>query len=364
VLHTSGTTSRPKIVPLTHRNLCSSARHIASALSLTPADRCLNVMPLFHIHGLIGATLSSITAGASLVCTRGLLTHRFFEWIDQFQPTWYTAVPTMHQAILASAAASTAIIARRPLRFIRSSSAALAPKLMQEMERVFGAPVIESYGMTEASHQMASNPLPPRARKPGSVGLASGPEVAIMEEKGELLPSGQTGEIVIRGPNITLGYENNPEANATAFANGWFRTGDHGYLDGEGYLFITGRIKEMINRGGEKIAPREIDEVLMNHPGVRQAVAFAVAHPTLGEDIAAAIVAQDGQTPTEMELREFVARHLPAFKVPSRIVSLNEIPTGPTGKIQRNRLAEQLAKQLVVLFEPPTEGLEKLVRPL
>jgi oxalate---CoA ligase len=359
-LHTSGTTSRPKGVPLTQQNLCSSARHIAATLALTPDDRSLSIMPLFHIHGLIGVILSSITAGASVMCPPGFDASRFFEWLDVLRPTWYSAVPTIHQAILAHAGINHGMLKRPPLRFIRSSSSALPPQVMRDLESAFGAPVIESYGMTEASHQMASNPLPPGVRKPGSVGLAAGPRVAIMDEHGQLRETGETGEIVIQGPNVTLQYENNPEANRATFVNGWFRTGDQGHLDAEGYLFITGRLKEIINRGGEKIAPREIDEALMNHPGVRQAVAFAVPHPTLGEDVAAAIVPKEGHTPAESELRQAMARHLPPFKVPSRIVILKEIPMGPTGKIQRIGLADRLARELASAYEPPEEGLETL----
>jgi len=259
VLHTSGTTSRPKIVPLTHANICISARNIRSALRLTGDDRCLNVMPLFHIHGLMGATLSSLSAGASIVCTPGFYAPRFFQWMDEFHPTWYTAVPTMHQAILTRAASNRQSIEGCPLRFVRSSSASLPPKVMENLEREFDAPVIESYGMTsygmtEAAHQMTSNPLPPGKRKAGSVGLAAGPEVAIMDETGNLLTKGKIGEIVIRGDSVTGGYENNPEANKSAFTNGWFRTGDQGYLDSDSYLFITGRLKEIINRAGEKIS--------------------------------------------------------------------------------------------------------------
>ncbi len=360
-LHTSGTTSRPKGVPLTQHNLCSSARHIAATLALTSDDRSLSIMPLFHIHGLVGVILSSITAGASVMCPSGFDASRFFGWLEVLRPTWYSAVPTMHQAILAHAGINHGMLKRSPLRFIRSSSSALPPQVMRDLESAFGAPVIESYGMTEASHQMASNPLPPGVRKPGSVGLAAGPtKVAIMDEHGQLRETGETGEIVIQGPNVTLQYENNPEANRATFVNGWFRTGDQGHLDAEGYLFITGRLKEIINRGGEKIAPREIDEALMNHPGVRQAVAFAVPHPTLGEDVAAAIVPKEGHTPAESELRQAMARHLPQFKVPSRIVILNEIPMGPTGKIQRIGLADRLARELASAYEPPEEGLETL----
>jgi acyl-CoA synthetase (AMP-forming)/AMP-acid ligase II len=342
VLHTSGTTSRPKIVPLRQRNLTASARNIALTLALTEQDRCLLVMPLFHIHGLVGGLLSSLHAGASAHCPPGFNTLKFFHWLDQCEPTWYTAVPTMHQAVLARAPRNADVIARRKLRLIRSSSAALPPAVMRQLEETFGCPVIESYGMTEASHQMASNPLPPRPRNPGSVGIAAGPEVAIMDQGGRLLDCGEIGEIVIRGENVTAGYANNPKANAEAFTKGWFRTGDQGVLDADGYLSLTGRLKEIINRGGEKIAPREVDDVLMDHPAVAQVVTFAMPHKNLGEEVAAAIVLRDGQSVTEQELRRFVAVHLAAFKVPHKIVFLPEIPKGPTGKPQRIGLAQRL----------------------
>jgi oxalate---CoA ligase len=254
-------------------------------------------------------------------------------------------VPTMHQTILSRAARNPESVARarKNLRLVRSSSASLPPQVMHELEETFDAPVVEAYGMTEAAHQMACNPLPPAARKPGSVGIAAGPEVAIMSETdGTLLDTGATGEIVIRGPNVTLGYENNPDANATAFTDGWFRTGDQGVMDGEGYISITGRLKEIINRGGEKISPREVDEVLMDHPAVAQAVTFAVPHDKLGEDVAAAIVLREGEQVEEREVRDFVAKHLADFKVPRKIVILDEIPKGATGKLQRIGLAEKL----------------------
>jgi acyl-CoA synthetase (AMP-forming)/AMP-acid ligase II/acyl carrier protein len=361
VLHTSGTTSRPKMVPLTHANLLASVRHIGATLQLQPTDRCLNVMPLFHIHGLVACVLASLGAGGSTVCTQAFGAEKFPGWLEQWKPSWYSAVPTMHQAILAHVQALPVQPVRSSLRFIRSSSAALPPPVMVGLEAAFGVPVIESYGMTEATHQMASNPLPPRARKPGSVGLAAGPEVAILDESGGALASGRTGEVAIRGPNVTNGYANNPEANATAFCGGWFRTGDQGYLDGEGYLFITGRLKELINRGGEKIAPREIDEVLLAHPAVRQAVAFAVPHPSLGEDVAAAVVLKDGAAVSEAGLRAFTLDRLPAFKVPSRIIFVKDVPKGPTGKLQRIGLADQLAAALVVAYEAPASDTERLV---
>jgi acyl-CoA synthetase (AMP-forming)/AMP-acid ligase II/acetyltransferase-like isoleucine patch superfamily enzyme/acyl carrier protein len=346
VLHTSGTTSRPKIVPLTHANLCASAANIAATLALTPKDRCLNVMPLFHIHGLIGAVLSSVSAGASVVCTRGFQPDEFYGWLDAFRPTWYTAAPTIHQAVLAGAAANSASIARSPLRLIRSSSAALPRQVIKDLEEALQTQVIEAYSMTEASHQMASNPLAPRRRKPGSVGLPAGPEMGIMDEAGNLLPPGETGEVVIRGPNVTAGYENNPKANQAAFTNGWFRTGDQGRFDAEGYLFLTGRLKEIINQGGEKIAPMEVDDVLTQHPAVAQAVTFPVPHPTLGEDVAAAVVLKRGARLTEGELRDFARARLAEFKTPKQILFLNQIPKGPTGKLQRIGLADKLADLL------------------
>ena len=342
VLHTSGTTSRPKIVPLTGANLCASARNIADWISLEPGDRCLNIMPLFHIHGLMAGVMASLHAGACVICTPGFNALRVFAWLDDMAPTWLTAVPTMHQAILARAARNREIVARRRLRLLRSSSSSLPAPVMEELEATFDAPVIESYGMTEASHQMTSNPMPPAERRPGGVGIAAGPEVAIMDEAGRLQAPDSVGEVVIRGPNVTHGYENNPEANAAAFSGGWFRTGDQGVIDGAGYLTLTGRLKEIINRGGEKIAPREVDDVLMGHPAVAQAVAFAVPHPKLGEDVAAVIVLREGAEAGERELRAFAGESLADFKVPRTILFRDEIPKGATGKLQRIGLAEKL----------------------
>jgi oxalate---CoA ligase len=342
VLHTSGSTARPKIVPLLQRNVTASARHIATALQLTPGDVCLNIMPLFHIHGLMAAVLASMQAGAQVFCSPGFNGLRFFHWLEEAKPTWYTAVPTMHQAILARASHSKDALARSRLRLIRSSSSSLPPQVMAELERIFRCPVIEAYGMTEASHQMTSNPLPPRPRKPGSVGVPAGPEVAIMDEEGKLLGRSHTGEIVIRGPNVTQGYEANPEANENAFIDDWFRTGDQGLVDLDGYVRLTGRLKELINRGGEKVAPIEIDVVMMDHPCVQQVVTFAMPHEKLGEEIAAAVVLRDGKTCTERELREHAAQRLAPFKVPRKIVFVKEIPKGPTGKLQRIGLAAKL----------------------
>lgn len=360
VLHTSGTTARPKIVPLTHGNLCTSAENIRRSLMLSEPDRCLNVMPLFHIHGLAGALLSSVAAGGSVVLTPGFAAPAFFGWVEQFRPTWYTAVPAIHRDVATRAGANSGIIARNPLRFIRSCSSALAPTLMIELESAFHAPVIEAYGMTEAAHQVASNPLPPQRRKPGSVGVAGGPEIAVMSGAGDLLAHGQTGEIVIRGANVMRGYEDNAAANQAAFHDGWFRTGDQGYLDDEGYVVLTGRIKELINRGGEKIAPREIDEALLSHPEVLQAVAFAVPHADLGEEVAAAVVLRPGSPLAPAQIREHAAARLAAFKVPRVVRILDEIPKGPTGKVQRIGLAEKLG---IGMIDPRNSARAAFVAP-
>ncbi len=342
ILHTSGTTSRPKRVPIRHRNLVASTANIIATYQLSPADRSLCVMPLFHIHGIVASLLSQLAAGGTVICPPGFDGLKFWSWVEQARPTWYSAVPTMHQVLLARAERNAAIIAANPFRFIRSSSAPLPPVVMERMEAVFGAPVIESYGMTEASHQMTSNPLPPGQRKPGSVGIGFGVEVGIMDESGNLLPAGVKGEVVVRGPNVVDGYENNPEANAAAFVRGWFRTGDQGYLDDDGYLCLTGRIKELINRGGEKISPLEIDDVLLRHPAVAEALAFAVPHPTLGEEVHAAVVLREGMQASERELRDHCAQWLADFKVPRAIHILSALPRGATGKLQRITMAKTL----------------------
>jgi acyl-CoA synthetase (AMP-forming)/AMP-acid ligase II/acyl carrier protein len=342
LLHTSGTTARPKLVPLTHANLTTSAAHVARALALTPDDRCLNVMPLFHIHGLVAALLATLVSGASVVCTPGFFAPLFFDWMSEYAPTWYTAVPTMHQSILARARADPSAVARTSLRLVRSSSASLPPTVMAQLEHVLGAPVVEAYGMTEAAHQIASNPLPPAVRKPGSVGLPAGPQIAIVDGAGRHLPAGERGEIALRGENVTAGYINDAEANRRAHIEGWLRTGDEGYQDADGYLFITGRLKEQINRGGQKISPREVDEALLAHPGIAQAVTFAIEHPMLGEEVGAAIVLREGVVLEPAHIREFAAARLAFYKVPSRLVIVEEIPKGATGKVQRIGLAARL----------------------
>jgi oxalate---CoA ligase len=365
VLHTSGTTSRPKLVPLTHRQLGVSARNVAQTLRLSPGDLCLNVMPLFHIHGLVAALLASLDSGASIACCPGFHQLRFFEWLADLEPTWYTAVPTMHAAVVARAGDHQAEVGNHRLRVVRSSSAALPAPVLEGLEETFGVPVIEAYGMTEAAHQMASNRLARDMRKAGTVGRAAGPEIAVLDASGEPLPAGEIGEIAIRGENVFSGYEANPEANEAAFVNGWFRTGDEGFLDDDGFLTLRGRLKEVINRGGEKISPMEIDDVLLRHAAVTQAVTFAMPDPRLGEEVAAAVVLAPDQEVDERTLQDFVVASLAPFKVPRRIVLLDEIPKGPTGKVQRIGLAERLGVEPVEIGgddRPPSHLESELIR--
>jgi len=345
ILHTSGTTSRPKIVPLLQSNVAASAANIATSLALTPEDRCMNVMPLFHIHGLIAAVSATLKAGGQVWCAPGFDALKFFSWMADATPTWYTAVPTMHQAILARAKRNHQTLKAVPLRFLRSSSASLPPPVFKDLVATFNAPVIEGYGMTEATHQMASNPLPPGAQKPGSVGIEAGPLVRIAHEDENKLIDG-AGEICISGPNVTPGYEGNPEANKKNFfeAEGrrWFRTGDQGAFDDDGYLALTGRLKEIINRGGEKVSPLEVDAVVLDSPDVAQVVTFALPHPKLGEEVAAAVVLTEGSEATEATIRDFAKSRMADFKVPRKVVILDEIPKGATGKMQRIGMAEKL----------------------
>ena len=339
-LHTSGSTARPKLALLSHKNICASADNFRSVVELTPTDRCLNVMPLFHIHGL-STIFASLAAGASVICPTGFTAEDFFKWIRDLHPTWYTAAPPIHQAVLKTASCHLEIVARSRLRFIRSASSAMPPQLIVDLERVFQAPFIEAYGMTEAAPQIASNRLPPSQRKVGSVGRAAGPEVAIMNEAGEVIAPGEVGEIVIRGANVMESYKNS-EANESAFVRGWFRTGDLGYLDRDRYLFVTGRRKEIINRGGEKILPPEVDAILLDHPAVAQAAAFAIPHPSLGETVGAAVVLHSKASVTEAEICQFAAARLAPFKVPQSVVFVDEIPRGSFGKLERTRMAERL----------------------
>lgn len=338
VLHTSGSTGRPKRVPLKQSNLVTSIANIIETYDLTADDVSLCVMPLFHVHGLIASLMATLASGGTVVVPARFNALGFWRIVREHGVTWYSAVPTMHQLLLARVGKGEPVDIGK-LRFIRSCSASLVPETMQAMESAFGVPVLEAYGMTEASHQMASNPLPPGDRKPGSVGAGTGVRVGIMDQDGNLLATGEHGEVVIQGANVIAGYENNPEANATSFTNGWFRTGDQGFLDANGYLTLVGRLKELINRGGEKISPREIDEVLLTHPAIAEAVAFGVPHRMWGEEVAAAVVLRAESSASESDLLAYCRQRLAEFKSPKRIHIVQAIPRTATGKLQRRIVA-------------------------
>ena len=345
ILHTSGSTGRPKRVPLTHANLSISARNVADTYALSASDVSLCVMPLFHVHGLVASTLGTLATGGTVVVPAKFSPLSFWRIARDAGATWYSAVPTIHQLLLARAESGSRPAGAEKLRFIRSCSAALPPQVMHDLEAAFGAPVLEAYGMTEAAHQMASNPLPPAARKPGSVGPGTRVGISIRDEQGNVLPAGERGEVCISGPNVVTGYENNPEANATAFFGEWFRTGDQGMLDEQGYLSLTGRLKEMINRGGEKISPREIDEALLTHPAIAEAVSFGAPHPTWGEEVAAAVVLREGASATESDILAYCRERLADFKRPKQIFITEAIPRTATGKIQRRVVAQAFSTQ-------------------
>ena len=343
ILHTSGTTSRPKRVPLSHANLMTSARNVAETYQLTTDDVSLCVMPLFHVHGLVASTLATLFTGGTIVVPSKFNPLSFWSTVRESGATWYSAVPTIHQVLLSRAKGARPAGAEQ-LRFIRSCSAALAPQTMADLEARFGVPVLEAYGMTEAAHQMASNPLPPEARKPGSVGRGTAVEIAILNEAGDILAPSATGEVSIRGANVFGGYEGNPAANAESFSNGWFRTGDQGYLDAGGYLTLVGRIKELINRGGEKISPREIDETLLTHAAVAEAVSFGIPDRVYGEDVAAAVVLKESAT--AKDLIDHCRSRLAEFKCPKTIYIVETIPRTATGKIQRRNVAAAITNNL------------------
>lgn len=368
ILHTSGTTSRPKLVPVTQSSIVASSVYMAEPLGLTEIDKCLNVMPLFHIHGLIGAVITSLVSGGSVVCTPGFNAESMLKWIVEYRPTWYTSVPTIHQYVLEQAVLHKNQARMSGLRFIRSSSASLPPTVKEGLENIFSVPVVEAYGMTEAPHQISTNPLPPCLRKTGSVGMPTGLEMVVLGKDGEILPPNVTGEIALKGSRLFMGYENNPEANEKAFFNGWFLTGDLGHMDEEGYFFIDGRIKEMINSGGEKISPREVEETLLSNSKVAEAIAFSIPDPVFGEKVGAAVVLKDSHILNANDLKKHVSSNLAYFKVPAFFWIVDKIPKGPTGKIQRIGMYEKL-KDIAPSVEdqggpdyaPPISKTEKIL---
>jgi acyl-CoA synthetase (AMP-forming)/AMP-acid ligase II/acyl carrier protein len=369
LLLTSGTTARPKIVPQTHANICASACGSVAAWQLSETDRCINMLPLFHGHGLHNTLTASLAVGASVVCTPGWDAKNFFTWLTTFQPTWYSAVSTIHQAILAQARQDRGRRADCHLRLIRSGSAPLPAHVLAELESTFETPVIEYYAMTETvSTPIASNPLPPGRRKVGSPGKPVTLEVAIMNESGAMASDGQAGEVVVRGAGVMAGYLGDPIATQAAFTGDWLRTGDLGRFDEDGYLFLVGRVRERINRGGEKITPQEVDEVLLQHPAVAEAVTFAVPHATLGEDVASAVVLRPQSAAKPKQIRRFAIGRIANFKIPRQVLIVREIPKGPSGKVKRFELAAKLglAKRAAMRppFVPPESPIEKALAAL
>ncbi len=345
IIITSGTTAKSKYVTLSHKNLIANAKNMKEVLRLKVLDRCLNVMPFFHVHGLMTA-LSSLAAGTSVICPPKFEAAKFFSWWAKTKPTWYTASPIIHQAILHAARENLPLIRKNSIRLIRSSSASLAPRILKELETVFRAPVLESYGMTEATLQITSNLLPPLKRKNGSVGKPVGVRLNIIGKTGQRLKKGEIGEIIIKGDAIIKKYEGDIAENKTSFFRGWLKTGDLGRLDQDGYLYIVGRIKEMINKGGENIYPKEIENIFLRHPAIAQVAVFGVPHKTLGEDIALAAVLQEKIEISEKELRDFALKNLSEFKVPGRIIFTKKLPKTQTGKVQRFKLYAKFQKAL------------------
>jgi len=318
VLHTSGTTGRPKAVPLSHRNLTRTMNNIKATYNLNSKDRTMLVMPLFHVHGLLCGFLAPLLTGGSVVVPAKFSASDFWRDFQEHKANWYTAVPTIHQILLKSPLPSPV----PQIRFIRSCSSPLSPKVFHELEKALKAPVLEAYAMTEAAHQMTSNPLPPGKRQPGSVGIGQGVEVRILDQSGKEVPQGSEAEICIKGENVTKGYLNNPEANKTSFTDsGFFRTGDQGKMDPDGYVIITGRIKELINKGGEKISPIEVDNVVAQHPKVAEAVSFAMPDEMYGQDVGLAVVIKEGQQLTAEELKGWLTEKMAKFKLPKKVWS-------------------------------------------
>lgn len=341
VLHTSGTTGRPKAVPLTHRNLSRTMKNIQATYQLGPEDRTMLVMPLFHVHGLLAGFLAPLASAGSVVVPGAFSASTFWRDFVDHKATWYTAVPTIHQILLRTAHPQP--VPR--IRFIRSCSSPLSPKVFHDLEAAFGAPVLEAYAMTEAAHQMTSNPLPPNKRQPGSVGIGQGVEVKILDQEGNEVAQGKEAEICIRGENVTKGYLNNDKANRESFTkDGFFRTGDQGKKDPDGYVIITGRIKELINKGGEKISPIELDNVMAQHPAVSEAVSFALEDEMYGQDVGVAVVIKEGEKLTEEVLKDYMREKVAKFKVPKRVFFTDVMPKTATGKIQRRNVAEAMLK--------------------
>ncbi len=339
ILQTSGTTGVPNLIPYSHRNMLATAARVKRWFDLGVRDRCLSVSPVHYCHGLTVTVFAPLLSGGGVAFPFSPSRLDVGEWLDTLQPTWFSAGPTTHLAILDKMRAAGGKPVEHRLRFVVSGGAPLPAEVQVGLQTVLGVPVLEHYGATEAA-QISANLPPPGPAKPGTCGRPDPDTVLIVGEDGQRLPPGERGEILVGGPTVISGYLNAPELNKVAFVDGWFRTGDVGSVDDEGFLTIHGRLKEIINRGGEKIAPVEIDVTLMRHPAVAEAAAFAVPHARLGEDVAAAVVLRPDASATMEELRKFLGERLAWYKVPRRISIVQELPKGNTGKVQRRRLSE------------------------
>lgn len=353
LLYTSGTTGHPKGVVLTHGNLLANARHVCNIHRLAENDIALCVLPIFHINGFVFTLISPLLSGGQVIMTRRFHADEFLQLVREHGVTWFSAVPTILSLLLSGPVPPRQDLAT--LRFARSASASLPIAILNEFERRFGIPVIETYGITEAAGQVTANPLPPDIRKPGSVGRPMGNELALLDEGGNRVPAGTCGEVVLQGSNVFQGYLDNPQADREAFSGPWFRTGDLGYLDEDGYLFLTGRKKEVINRAGEKISPREVEEVIHRLPEVEAVGVVGVPHPLYGQEVVAFVSVRAGKSLSRERIRSFCREHLAGFKTPSDVLFIEEFPNGPSGKIQRRHLA--------ALYEQAASDREKEKHP-
>jgi oxalate---CoA ligase len=340
IQQTSSTTGEPKLIPYNHRNMLAAARRVQGWFGLTPSDRCLSVSPIHYSHGLKFTTFTPLITGGSIAFPLDSSRLNFAEWFSELRPTWYSAGPTLHRYVFDKAKRIPEARTIHNLRFAVSAGAPLPEDVCVGLHRALGVHVLQQYGTAETA-QISANLPPPGAAKLGTCGIPPEDTVIIVREDGSRAAPGQKGEVWVRGPTVMSGYLEDPELNRAAFVDGWFRTGDIGSLDGDGFLTLHGREKELINRGGEKIAPTEIDNALMRHPAVKEAAAYAVYHPRLGEDVAAAVVLQPGSMITEDDLRKFLSTQLAMFKVPRHIVFQDKLPKGSTGKLQRQKLGDR-----------------------
>ena len=357
LLQTSGTTSKPKHVALTHANVLAAARAIGTSYAIGPSDCCINPMPHHHVHGLISAGISSLLAGASQFCAPSFAPGAFERALERLHPTWFTGSPVFHLGLLDFFETSKRSPCRTRLRFVRSSSAPFPASAITRYERLFGVPLLENYGMTETASTVCTNLPAPGVRKSGSVGRPIGAEIRIADAAGRRVAQGSEGEVLLRGPSVITSYASG-ENGSDHFADGWLRTGDVGRIDEDGCLFILGRTKELIKRGGHSVYPLEVDSAMLSHPDIVEAISFSLPHPTLGEELVAAVVARAGATIVADEVRGFLEDKLSTYKIPAAIVGVAEIPKNATGKATRRSMRDAFADRFAMARVPAASGFE------